>query len=97
VPILRQSPSCPAVRTATGTRWAYAELDDVIIMPPDDQDAIDTLAQLVHHVLTAQITSHDQWGSRPLVPADIAVGVTHRDQRDPRCPEHAVREFPISR
>ena len=73
--------SCVAVRSACQTGWAYVELDDVIV-PTNDGDAIYTLAQLLREVLTAQVTIHDERGSRRLVPADIAVGVTHRDQRD---------------
>lgn len=73
--------SCTAVRNAARTGWAYVELEDVI-MPPNDQEVIETLAQLVRDVLAAQITIHDERGSRTLMPADIAVGVTHRDQRD---------------
>lgn len=70
-----------AVRSAVRTGWAYVELDDVI-MPPNDREAISTLARLVRDVLTAHITIHDERGLRSLMPDDIAVGVTHRDQRD---------------
>ncbi len=75
------SNTCEAVLTAARTGWAYVELDD-IIMPPNDQEAIFTLARLVRDILKAQIHVFDERGSRPLVPSDVAVGVTHRDQRD---------------
>lgn len=76
----RHEPSA-VVRQAVRTGWAYVELDDVIV-PNNDQDAIDTLVRLLRDVLSAQISVHDERGARPLRPNDVAIGVTHRDQRD---------------
>ena len=76
----RRQPSA-AVRRAARTGWAYVELDDVIV-PSNDRETIDTLARLLHEVLSAQITIHDERGARPLCSNDVAIGVTHRDQRD---------------
>ncbi|MCW4230498.1 MAG: AAA domain-containing protein [Candidatus Thiodiazotropha taylori] len=81
VPALRPSASSLALQNATRTGWGYIELDD-IIMPQNDPEAIQILAQLVRDILTSQIQIHDERGSRSLAPDDIAVGVTHRDQRD---------------
>lgn len=81
IPTLRSTKSSMAVSAAMRTGWAYLELDNAI-MPPNDQEAISVLADLVRALLSAQITIHDERGTRYLSPSDIAVGVTHRDQRD---------------
>lgn len=70
-----------AIEAAVNTGWAYLELDD-LIMPTNDEEAIKTLSHVVQAVLSAKIVVHDEKGSRSLSPSDIAVGVTHRDQRD---------------
>lgn len=75
------SEASSAVRVACQTGWAYIELDDVL-MPTNDAEAVESLARLVDDLLVANITIHDERGSRTLQPNDIAIGVTHRDQRD---------------
>lgn len=71
----------PTVRAACKTGWAYIELDD-LLMPTNDKEAVAALAQLVNDLLAANITIHDERGSRRLLPTDIAIGVTHKEQRD---------------
>jgi hypothetical protein len=51
-------------------------------MPRTDPQAIDAIVNVVMERLEADITIEDEYGTRALQPGDIAVGVTHRDQRD---------------
>lgn len=70
-----------AVTVAAATGWAYCELDDQL-MPTTDPEVVRALADVVHDLVTAGVVVADEHGSRPLLPHNIAVGVTHRDQRD---------------
>lgn len=76
-----KSKASSKVRVACQTGWAYVELDD-LLMPTNDGEAVEAIARLVDDLLAADITIHDERGSRKLQPNDIAIGVTHRDQRD---------------
>jgi AAA domain len=78
---LRRGRAADAVNSAMGSGWAYIELDD-LVMPPTDPEAIDAIVDVVNGLLEAEITIHDEYGTRGLQPGNIAVGVTHRDQRD---------------
>jgi hypothetical protein len=69
------------VQVSSQSGWAYIELDD-LLMPTNDEQAIKTLATVVKDLLSAGITFHDERGTRKLRPSDIAIGVTHRDQRN---------------
>ena len=70
-----------AVNRATRHGWAYVELDD-LPMPQADPEAINVIVDVVKELIEADVTIEDENGSRKLRPSDIAVGVTHRDQRD---------------
>lgn len=70
-----------AVNMAVRHGWAYLELDN-LPMPQTDPQAIEEIVRIVRAILEADITIEDEHGSRSLQPDDIAVGVTHRDQRD---------------
>jgi AAA domain len=70
-----------AVNSAIRQGWAYLELDD-LPMPQTDPEAIEALADVVKELLAADITIKDEHGARSLQPSDVAVGVTHRDQRE---------------
>jgi hypothetical protein len=70
-----------AVNSATRHGWAYLELDD-LLMPQTDLEAVEAIVDVVKELLEADITMEDEYGTRGLQPSDIAVGVTHRDQRD---------------
>ncbi|MDZ4286039.1 MAG: AAA domain-containing protein [Candidatus Sungbacteria bacterium] len=69
------------VRWSSQKGWAFIELDD-LLMPTNDEEAVKALAGAVDDLLSAGITFHDERGTRHMRPSDIAIGVTHRDQRD---------------
>ena len=58
-----------------------SELDD-LPMPQTDPEAIATIVDIIKELLATDLTVEDEYGTRGLQPSDIAVGVTHRDQRD---------------
>jgi len=65
-----------------------------LLMPQTGPRAIEAIVDVVKELLEADITIQDEGGIRRLQPSDIAVGVTHRDQREPRphrAPEHPTR------
>jgi hypothetical protein len=70
-----------AIDSAMRYGWAYVELDD-LPMPQTDPQAVEAIIDTVRGLLEAEITVEDEHGIRSLQPSDIAVGVTHRDQRD---------------
>lgn len=78
---LRRSRAADAVNNAMRSGWAYLELDD-LVMPQTDPEAIEVIVDVVRELLEADITIEDEYGTRGLLPSNIAVGVTHRDQRD---------------
>ena len=78
---LHRGRAADAVNSATGRGWTYLELDD-LLMPQTDPGAIEAIVDVVKELLEADITIQDEYGIRRLQPSDIAVGVTHRDQRD---------------
>lgn len=70
-----------ALRTAAQTGWALLELPEAYL-PRTDPAAVDALATLIARLVAAKATVRDETGAqRRLVAADLAVGVTHRDQR----------------
>jgi hypothetical protein len=75
------SPAQAAVRRAAATGWAFVELPD-IIMPAVDPGAVVVLTEILGELLTSRITVRDDHGEGPLDPRRVAIGVTHRDQRD---------------
>ena len=75
------TPAQAAVATAAAKGWAYCELDD-FVMPPTDPEAVAALTEIVRELITTEITIRDEHGTRPLQPNKVAVGVTHREQRD---------------
>lgn len=85
-----------ALHAAADTGWAMLALPD-LLMPTQDPEAVESIAGLVHEALDARPELHDDRPARRLRPADIAVGVTHRDQRaavtaavDAVCDEHGL-------
>lgn len=78
---LRPGPGGAAVARAVRDGWAYLELEDMP-MPQADPEIVDAIVQVVRDLIASDITIEDEMGARSLVPANIAVGVTHRDQRD---------------
>lgn len=74
------TPEQAALRIAADGGWAVRELPDML-MPSNDPQAVQALADLVREALTSPPDVVDEHGERALLPADIAVGVTHRDQR----------------
>jgi len=69
-----------ALRAATAGGWAMLTLP-TMLMPQSDPEAVRALADTVHEALASGAVAHDEHGARPLAAADIAVGVTHREQR----------------
>lgn len=78
---MRPGRGAEAVARATREGWAYVELEEMP-MPQADPEAVDAIVEVVRELVNADITVEDETGARPLDPSDVAVGVTHRDQRD---------------
>ncbi len=78
---LHRGRATDAVNMGARSGWAYVELDD-LVMPQSDPQMIDEIVDVVQELIQADFTVHDEHGRRPLQPRNIAVGVTHRDQRD---------------
>lgn len=78
---LHRGRAASAVTSATRHGWAYLELDN-LPMPQTDPEAVAAIVEVVRELLEADITIEDEYGTRSIEPRDIAVGVTHRDQRD---------------
>ena len=78
---LHRGRTADTVSSATRHGWAYLELDN-LPMPQTDPEAIEAIVDVVTELFVADITIEDEYGIRSLQPSDIAVGVTHRDQRD---------------
>jgi hypothetical protein len=78
---LHRGRAADAVNSATRHGWAYFELDD-LYMPQTDPDAVGVIVDIVKELVAANMTIEDEYGIRSLQPSNIAVGVTHRDQRD---------------
>lgn len=76
------SPIDEVIRTATKEGWGYLELP-ARVAPPTDREAIDTVAQVGVRLLEAKLRVRDERSDQPrrLRPADIAIGVAHRNQR----------------
>lgn len=78
---LHRGRAADAVNSATRHGWAYLELEDSL-MPQTDPGAVETIVEVVSELLAANITIEDENGTGQLHPSSIAIGVTHRDQRD---------------
>lgn len=78
---LHRGRAADAVNRAARSGWAYVELDD-LVMPQTDPEVIDAIVDVVQELIAADITVEDEYATRLLRPRNIAVGVTHRDQRD---------------
>ncbi|GAA4208208.1 AAA family ATPase [Actinocatenispora rupis] len=66
--------------TAAETGWGLLELPEAYL-PRTDPECVAAIATLVGRLLGAGASTVDGSGTRALTPADVAVGVTHRDQR----------------
>jgi superfamily I DNA and/or RNA helicase len=51
-------------------------------MPQTDPEAIAAIVDITRELIDAHITIRDEYGTRALQPNNIAVGVTHRGQRN---------------
>jgi hypothetical protein len=78
---LHRGRATDAVNSATRDGWAYLEIED-LPMPQTDPDVVEAIVEVVSELLAANIMIEDEDGARPLRPGNIAIGVTHRDQRD---------------
>lgn len=78
---IRSSRGGDAVARAVRGGWAYLELEDMP-MPQADPEIVEAIVEVVRQLIVGDLTIEDEMGARPLDPASIAVGVTHRDQRD---------------
>jgi hypothetical protein len=65
---------------AAASGWGLLELP-AAYLPHTDPEAVETLVAVVRRLLSCGAVVQDEHGARPLVAADLAVGVTHRDQR----------------
>lgn len=70
-----------AVNSAIRHGWAFIELDDLPV-PQSDPEAVEAIVNVVMELLQADITVEDENGIRRLEPSDMAVGVSHHDERD---------------
>ncbi|WP_308167289.1 AAA family ATPase [Catellatospora tritici] len=70
----------PALAQAAETGWALLELPAAHV-PRTDPALVSVLADLTYQLVTADASTVDPSGGRPLTSADIAVGVVHRDQK----------------
>jgi hypothetical protein len=73
-------PAHPALARAAADGWSLLELPAAQV-PRTDPEVVETLASLAHELVLADATTVDDQGSRPLSREDIAIGVTHRDQK----------------
>lgn len=78
---LRASRASHAINSAVRHGWAYIELDN-LPMPRTDPEAVSAIVNVAMELLRADVTVEDEYGTRRLRPTDIAVGVSHKDQRD---------------
>lgn len=78
---LHRGRAAEAIKSAVQRGWSYLQLDD-LPMPQTDPEAVEAVVQVVQELIRAGLTIKDENGSRSLQPNDIAVGVTHHDQRD---------------
>lgn len=70
-----------AIAAAAGTGWAFLELP-AAHLPRTDPEVVEVIATLTDSIIKSTITATDETGTtRALTTADIAIGVTHRDQR----------------
>ncbi len=68
------------LRVAADTGWGHLELPEAYL-PRTDPEAVDAIGTLVARLVGSSASTVDEHGCRVLTAADIAVGVTHRDQR----------------
>ena len=68
---------------AADSGWAYLELSNAAVLSADPE-TVETIVSLVRRLLERAPTTRaeDHIEFRPLRPADIAVGVSHNDQKD---------------
>lgn len=60
--------------------WALLELPEAHL-PATDPDVVAAISDLVERLLQGSPRLNDENGGRDLTPEDIAIGVTHKDQR----------------
>jgi len=77
------APIDAALDQAARHGWAHVTLPGAPVLTADPTTAV-IIRELVHRLLarTAQVTCENRAGFTPLRPADIAVGVSHNDQKD---------------
>jgi hypothetical protein len=69
-----------ALTVAAASGWGLLELP-AAFLPHTDPEAVETVVAVVARLLGAGADVTDEVGTRPLAAPDVAVGVTHRDQR----------------
>lgn len=67
--------------TAVEHGWCLLELPEARL-PRTDPECMDAIIDVVRHLLASRTHLIDGAARRPLRPTDIAIGVTHRDQRE---------------
>ncbi|WP_229403317.1 AAA family ATPase [Micromonospora okii] len=68
------------LRVAERYGWCLAQLPDAQL-PRTDPQAVATIANIAHRLLSSKARIQDGKELRNLYPRDIAIGVTHRDQQ----------------
>ncbi|MCM3920132.1 AAA family ATPase [Frankia sp. AiPs1] len=69
------------LETAIEHGWCLLELPEALL-PRTDPECVEAIVDVVRHLLLSRTHVIDSDTRRPLRPADIAIGVTHRDQRE---------------
>jgi AAA domain len=77
------APIDAALDSAAGSGWAHVTLPGAPVLTADPATAV-IIRELVHRLLarSAQVTCENRVGLSDLRPSDIAVGVSHNDQKD---------------
>jgi AAA domain len=77
--VTMQTAEQSAVTIAAEKGWAYLELPQMN-MPEADPGVVATISRLLGVLLVTGATVTDEFGTRPLDPTDIAIGVSHHSQ-----------------
>lgn len=75
-----RDPYGAVLRAAADTGWGLLELPEAYL-PRTDPECVAAIGTIVGRLLGSGASTVDTSGTGPLTAADVAVGVTHRDQR----------------
>lgn len=78
---LSSSASLDVLETACTSGWGYLELP-AAHRPRTDPEVVTHLVALARSLSSGATVADESLASRPLLPADVAIGVAHTDQRD---------------